>query len=174
MILDGYWKSELLRIKNRLDFWSNAGYALPEDFVEHNINRCLLYSAVIIRKIAEDEKDAESIIKKTQPWQPDLSINKISIPVKRYVHTDEEKLFLNSRVILSDYDAKRPQNDFLPVFQACNQIIHSYAWGIVYQSKKRIYGVLVASDREKEKDVFLLTISDWIDVIHKVIIKSNI
>lgn len=142
-------------------------------FSEHQINRGLLYSAAIIRKIAEAEKDAEHILKKTQLPMPPLPIIKTSVPVKRYRHTDPDKFFVNSKVILSNYDMQHAETDQLSLFQVCNQIIHSYAWAVVHQGR-RIHGVLFASDREKEKDAFYLTLEDWISTIQTVIDKNSI
>ena len=50
MILDGYWKRDLYQIRTGLIFWSRMGFG---GFAEHQISRGLLYSAAIIRKIAE-------------------------------------------------------------------------------------------------------------------------
>lgn len=171
MILDGYWKHDLRRIKSELIFWSKWGFG---DFAEHQISRGLLYSAAIIRKIAEDEKDAERTIKKSQWPMPPLPIIKICVPVKRYRHTDPDKFFVNSKVILRDYDMQHAESNQLYLSQVCNQIIHSYTWAVVHSGKKNIYGVLVASDQEKEKDIILLSVADWINAIQDVIDKSAI
>ena len=151
-------------------FWRRMGFSA---FSEHQISRGLLYSAAIIRKIAEDEKDAEHSIEKTQLPMPPLPIIKTSIPVKRYRHIDPDKFFVNSKVFLDHYDLQHAETDQLSLFHVCNQIIHSYAWAVVHQGR-RIHGVLFASDREKEKGVFYLTIADWLNVIREVIEKSTI
>ena len=174
MLLDGYWKSELKHIEKRLSFWSRYSYLFPQEYVEHKINCGLLYSAAIIRKIAEDEKDAEKKITGLQVQAPPFPILKITVPVRCYRHIDEEKLFANSVVFLEDYDMSRVEDKNISLFQVCNQIIHSYAWAIVYQRSRHIYGVLIASDRFKDDGIYLLTISDWRRVVRKAIDKSNI
>lgn len=170
MILDGYWKRDLYQISAGLMYWTRMGFSALS---EHRINRGLLYSAAIIRKIAEDEKEAEHTAENTQMTMPPLPIIKTSVPVKRYRHTDPDKFFVNSRVFLDDYDLKHAETDQLSLFQVCNQIIHSYTWAVVHQGR-RIHGVLFASDREKEKDVFYLALEDWISTIHTVIDTSAI
>ena len=174
MLLDGYWKRELNTIMRRLRLWSNCSFPVLQDYAEHRINQGLLYSAAISRKIVEDEKDAENGARKHQVQIPLLPVLKITVPVTRYQHTDEDKSFANSRVFLDDYDLKNGRADTMPLMQICNQIIHSYAWSVVHQRKRGIYGVLVASDREKEEDIILLTVSDWISAIQEVIDKANI
>jgi len=174
MILDGFWKRDLMHLKQKLIICSMKFLLLPRDYAEHAISQCLLFSAAIIRKITEDEDDAKKTINKHQMQMPPLSVLKITVPVTRYQHTDEDKFFSNSRVFLDDYDLKNGRADTMPLMQICNQIIHSYAWAVVHQGKRGIYGVLVASDREKEKDIILLTVSDWVNAIQEVIDKANI
>ncbi len=174
MLLDGYWKRDLIKFMRQLIFWSRRGGSIMQKYAEHRINRYLLFSAAIIRKIVEDEEDAKKIIKKHQMHMPPLLVLKINIPVTRYQHMDEDKFFVNSRVFLDDYDLKNGRADTIPLMQVCNQIIHSYTWAVVHYGKRRIHGVLVASDREKEKDIILLTVSDWIRSIQKVIEDANI
>ena len=41
-------------------------------------------------------------------------------------------------------------------------------------NRERVFGVLLASDLEKEKDILLLSINDWVNVIEEVIIKANV
>lgn len=170
MILDGYWKRDLYQIRAGLVFWARMGCCALS---EHRINRGLLYSAAIIRKIAENEIEAEHTAENNQMTMPPLPIIKSSVPVKRYRHTNPDKFFVNSKVFLDDYDLKHAETDQLSLFQTCNQIIHSYAWAGVHQGR-RIHGVLFASDREKEKDAFYLTLEDWISTIQTVIDNSAI
>ncbi len=170
MILDGYWKQDLRQIKFSLVFWSKMGFG---DFAEHQISRNLLYSAAIIRKIAEDEKDAEGVTKSNQMMIPPLPIIKMSVPVRRYQHTNPDMFFMNTRVFLSDYDMEHAESENIRIAQICNQIIHSFAWAVVHQGR-RIYGVLFASDREKEKNIFYFTLEDWISTIKAVIDTSAI
>lgn len=173
MILDGYWKRDLIKIKRQLKFWSSrSGYILHE-YIEHRINRCLLFSAAIIRKIIEDEADAETIMKHDNMPLPPFRILRSTVPLTAYKHVDEEKFFVNSRLILSDYDTKSAEQIELPLTQVCNQLIHSYVWGVVH-SEKRVYGVMTASDWFKEKEAYLLKIEDWITALEFVIENCNI
>jgi len=41
-------------------------------------------------------------------------------------------------------------------------------------NRERVFGVLLASDLEKEKDILLLSINDWVNVIEEVIIIANV
>lgn len=174
MLLDGYWKLDLLRIRLSLCFWKGGIGGILADYAEHKINQGLLYSAAIIRKIVEDENDAGKITESVKMKMPPLPLLKTTVPVKYYQHVDPEKFFVNSKVFLADYDMKQEKEENMPLAYACNQIIHSYVWGIVYQKNRRIHGVLLASDHFMKEGIYLLAVKDWIDAIKTVIDNSNI
>lgn len=170
MLLDGYWKNDLRRIKRSLRFWSKNRISIFSDYAEHKVNQGLLYSAVIIRKIVEDERDVKKVVEKSKlPFSPPFPVIKISVPIQKYTHVDENKFFMNSKVFLQDYNLENAENIELPLADVCNQIIHSYSWSVVYWNSKFIYEVLMASDLFKEKGIYALTIQNWIEVIQKTI-----
>lgn len=173
MLLDGYWKRDLIKIKRQLKYRSRRGGSIMCKYAEHRINRCLLFSAAIIRKIIEDEADAETIMKHDNMPLPPFRILHSTVPLTTYKHIDEEKFFVNSRMILSDYDTKNAGQIELPLTQVCNQLIHSYVWGVVHSGNK-VYGVMTASDRFKEKEAYLLKIEDWITALEFVIENCHI
>lgn len=174
MILDGYWKRDLFRIRLSLLFGGRFGTIFGNEYASHIINKGLLYSSAIIRKIAEDEKDAESVIKINNWKLPELPVIQLEVPFMFYPHVDPDKFFVNGKLCLEDYDLHAGTSKDISIFAACNQIIHSYVWQTVNRKKFGIYGVFFASDREKEKGVYFLTIENWIKVLKKVIKESTI
>ncbi|MBR4779838.1 MAG: hypothetical protein IK014_00595 [Lachnospiraceae bacterium] len=181
MILDGYWKKELKHISRQLCFWTKHRLFYNDRYIEHKVNRAFLFSAAIIRKIIEDEKDVENTIKKhnqvddEKPWSiPELPIIKIKVPIIKYKYIAEDKFFVNSRVFIRDYDTKNSSGEHISLDCVCNQIIHSYAWQVVYKDMKNVHGVMMASDWYLEKEAYLVTVSDWIKVINTVVNKSCI
>lgn len=186
MLLDGYWKKDLKSIIKQLERWSGKRCVLFADYAEHKVNQGLLYSAVIIRKIVEDEKDGEEVYKNwlkhldseeilEKPSKPKFATMSRIVSVARYAHIDGEKFFMNSKLFLSDYDTKHADHIELPLSQMCNQLIHSYVWGVVHNSEhNQIFGILVASDNFMKKEMYLLKIEDWIDTIRYVIDNSTI
>lgn len=181
MILDGCWKKELQHIRRQLSFWTKHRLFLNDRYIEHKVNRAFLFSAAIIRKIIEDEKDAEKTVKKhnqagdEKPWAiPQLPVLKIKVPVRKYKYIAEDKFFVNSKVLISDYDTNNSSIDHISLEHICNQIIHSYAWQVIYIEKIIVYGVMMASDRFLEKEAYLITVKEWIKVINTVVNKSCI
>ena len=176
MLLDGYWKRDLIKFRRQLKCWSHRGDCIIHEYAEHQINRGLLFSAAIIRKIIEDEIDAQAILKKDNLPMAPFKILHYTIPMRVYKHTDEEKIFLVSKIVLSDYDVEHSETVDMSLKDACNQIIHSYVWSPVLSGKKNdiIYGVIFASDRAKEKCAYLLKIEDWINTLDFVSENCNI
>ena len=89
MIFDGRWKSELKRLSWEISFW----HKLPAfcAYAEHRLNRAVLYSATILRKIIEDETEAETIAKEA----------KISPPKLITVHSALEAIKLDGLYVVS-------------------------------------------------------------------------
>lgn len=154
--------------------WSKIRFRLLHEYAEHKINQGFLWSAVILRKIVDDEKDAEKVSENSALPMPRLPILKIRVKVKHYDHIDEKKFFMVSRFFPQDYDFEKEKEGEEPLNHICNQIIHSYSWSVVYLNRKNIYGIFFASDVFKEKGIFFLTISEWLSVLQEVIDKAAI
>jgi hypothetical protein len=181
MILDGYWKKELKHFSRQLAFCTKQRLFYDDRYIEHKVNRAFLFTAAIIRKVIEDEKDAEKTIEKhnqsvdENTWlTPEFAVIKIDVPVIIFKHIADDKFFVNSRVFIEDYDTYNPSRENISLVRICNQIIHSYAWEVIYQDKKNVYGVMMASDFFLEKEVYFITIKDWIEAINNVVRKCCI
>ena len=59
MIFDGQWKRELRKLSREIAFWRKM--TMFSHIAEHRLNRAILYSAIILRKIIEEEKEAKEI-----------------------------------------------------------------------------------------------------------------
>ena len=53
MIFDGYWKQDVRALSREISLWRK--FLFPSKYAEHRLNRAILYSAAILRKIIEDE-----------------------------------------------------------------------------------------------------------------------
>ncbi len=175
MLLDGYWKKDLIKFKRQLRFWSRYGGTVLRDYAGHKMNSCFLYSAAIIRKIIEDEDEAERDDKQSEIPPAPYKILHCSVPLIKYKYKVENKLFFVSSINLSDYDTKNGEETKLPLKNVCNQFIHSYVWGVVHFGKKnKLYGAMFASDSEKEKCAYMIKIEDWIKALDIVINNCHI
>ena len=163
MILDGYWKLELKKSIDMLRFWRKVAGMLHTDFTDHQVNRQILYSAVIVRKIIEDEKWAKDIAKDSTLPMPVLAILHSEIKVIEYPYVGD-KDFVGFRPWADNYDVDGRTAGALPLEHACNSIIHSYVWSLVrYEKKKDIAAFVMASDRYKAKCMYLIMLDDWLN-----------
>ena len=164
MILDGYWKTELQRYTQKLRFWSSL-CRWTGSFAEHQVNKYILYSAAIIRKLIEDETDAKKEFQKSECGMPELALLHYDLPVTEYPF-DGDKGFIFHKVIANNYSAGS-RSTVVEAKTICNSIIHSYVWNLAYsEGKKGTQGFLTASDLEKDKKLYFVRISDWIDYIN--------
>ena len=166
MITDGYWRSELFFSKQKLRFWSFINRYIRSGLNEHRINREILYSSVVIRKIIDDCKEARSISRQCKWKEPPLTVMHYRAPLKEYPYTGDG--LVAYKVTVENYDYKNAKDIKMDLDQLCNKIIHSYVWSIVYSGRK-VHGIAFASDKEKTDKLFVLKISDWIDVLQMCI-----
>ena len=163
MFLDPYWQKELYRHRVKLQFWMHVNFGLLQKLTEHTISREVLYSATIIRKLIEDEKEARTITRENHWHEPPLRMMHYRVPVLKYPFIgDEDWVYYNMAV--ENYDYEKVEEIKLDLDILCNKIIHSYILTVIYSSK-RVYGIAVASDKEKTKLIYMLKLTDWIDVV---------
>jgi hypothetical protein len=105
MILDGYWKKELSYHIKQIKLWQflsqNHSY-----YAEHQINKYVLYSAIVIRKMIEEEKGAEKQFKASSLTMPKLYLLDYKVPVLRFKFTGDDSFILH-RVITDYYSGER-------------------------------------------------------------------
>lgn len=170
MIFDGRWKSELKRLSWEISFW----HKLPVfcAYAEHRLNRAVLYSATILRKITEDETEAETIAKEAKISPPKLITVHSALEAIKYPYTGEDGWAIRSKLCASDYG--KGQTVCIKAKDVCNWLLHSYVWGISRnENGKGFAGFLVASDFDKEKFVHFVSFEEW-NALLKVVMKNSI
>ena len=179
MIEDGYWKYELKKDIWKLKVWTFLS-GIGHKFSEHQVNKYLLYSAIKIRKLIEDERNARNEFSKfiengspadanekipgTANSRPEFPLPDYKINALRY-HFEGELEFLPHRPIPDFY---KKGNEMIEINGECicNQIIHNYLWSLAYEEGgRKLIGFLVSSDNFKTKDLFLVQMKDWIQYV---------
>ena len=174
MILDGYWKLELKRSIDTLRFWRKVSGVLHTNFTDHQVNRQILYSAVIVRKLIEDEKWAKDIAKDSLLPMPPFLILHSEIKVIEYPYIGD-KDFVGFRPWIDNYNVDGRSTSMLPLEHACNSIIHSYVWSLVhYEKKKDIAAFVMSSDRYKAKCMYLIMLDDWLEKLQFCLDHCNV
>ena len=173
MINDGYWKQELE--KELKVFKKNKKHPFENKTAYwHRINRSLFYSAVIIRRMFEDDKEAEPYFKKHNRDMSSLALLQYKVNTIEYPIAKDEP-FLLHKFIPENYSFDDQKITELKLNEICNQIIHSYTWSLAFlQDSGKVIGVLLSSDRQKKKTAYFLPLEEWIKAIEFCINKSTI
>ena len=163
MIFDGHWKWEMQKLSWELQIWHKLSF--PSEYAEHRLNRAILYSATILRKIIEDEAEVVGIFKKTGAKLPhpmlthELLLN-TKIPAVRYPYTGREGWSLRSKLHPENYGIGVKVE--LTIKEVGNWLLHSCVWSLALESDKKPYSSFcVASDYDREKYVHAISFSDW-------------
>lgn len=170
MIFDGRWKSELKQLSYAISIWRKM--TVFGGLAEHRLNRAVLYSATILRKIIENEAEAEAIAKKEGIALPKQTTVHSALEAIKYPYTGEEGWTIRSKLCASDYG--KGQTVCIKVKDVCNWLLHSYLWGVARnEDRKNFAGFLVASDFDKEKFVHFISFEEW-NALLKVVMKNSI
>lgn len=170
MIFDGYWKKELRFYVKQIKRWQrlSTNKFLRKEYIEHQINKYILYSAIVIRKMIEEEKDAEKTYNKSslKMPKPKFELLNYKIPVRRFPFSGDKDFILHH--VISDYYKGQGEKDKLDAEYVGNSIIHSYIWNLGYAGKgnqMRVEGFLVSSDRFKDRYLYLIILGDWMKYV---------
>lgn len=174
MILDCYWKQELNSSIHLLSFWKRVSTVFDTDYVRHKTNKQILLTAMVARKIVDDELWAKKEIEHSSLPMPKLALIDYKIPVTEYPFNGDKDWIIPGRIFASDYGQASGTKDIL-LNKLCSQIIHSFVWSVAGTSGENGFtGFLVASDRDKEKLVYYVTVKDWIAAMRFCIANSSV
>ena len=163
MLLDGYWKKEL-KVQSFV-LKHNRSFSLIPQLHEHLVNRAILLTAVIARKIIEDEKWAEKESKNgDQSWYFKSNLLGISIPIMIFPYHGEQ--LPPGPVDPTHYG--KGERSMEPSEYIINSIIHSFYWILIgYPRTSTIEAFCVSSDRHKDQ-LYYVKLTDWISFLQTV------
>ena len=150
-----YCVKELQKASRRLRVLSK----IPDDIVsifpslDFNVRKHFVYSAVIIRKMQEIHQLPQ--------------INNCKIKARRYSYINPNDS-ASQIMWAADYDSANSTQENIEVRNICNWLIHSYVYDVLYPIDKkyrRMAYIGVASDRDKDKYVYVISIQDWIEYL---------
>ena len=158
MIFDSRWKWELRKLSRAISVWRR----LPvfSSFAEHQLNRAILYSATILRKVIEDETEAEEIVRAAGGTLPGYKTIHTILTAIKYPYTAQEGWTVRGIFRAGDYG---PGNIVsLKSKDVCNWLIHSCIWRLAQTAEGNGYsGFLVASDFDREKYIHFVSFGEW-------------
>lgn len=152
-----------------------------EGFAAHQINKNVLHSAVIARKIYEDDihykKEADRYNKQRVEDQlpgihlPEMPLLTYKIDVTEFPFV-RDKDFIIERIIPDNYISGL--NNCYLAKDICNYVIHAFVWCVTKYANTREVVFCVASDKNKEEKLIAVKISEWIKYIKACVECSTI
>lgn len=148
-----YWKDDLAKnvqfIHKKLfqTVWRDSSYA--------RLEKSIMVSCYIVRKLSESNHIPKELF--TEP-----------IKLYSYKNRGEPVSLSNSHKLDELYDIENAKEVSKPFSYVLNQIIHSYIFQYAFKDKKRIEGVIFNSDRSKEKEVYLLRLTELIRALSPI------
>jgi hypothetical protein len=149
-----YWKTDLLKYAASLKKRSNQ-----KRWVDASSARCeqtIMLGFYAIRKLAESKKLTDKAAKGSIKIIKRKSKGKV-VHYTNY-HRAEE---------LYEFDGSGTPST-ISIIDLCNQVIHSYAFFLVMNSKHQLDGFLVTSDRDRKAGILQVKAVDAIALFEKV------
>jgi hypothetical protein len=148
-----YWKSDLLKqaavLRKRVDQrrWPDASLARCE--------QTIMLGFYSIRKLMESAKLTDHV-------------SKMEVPLHSYPSTGRNVHLMNKHRLDELYDFARPTHQTVLLPFLCNQLVHSYIFALLFSEDGPLAGILVASDRQRKKELLEVSIEVLIDIFERV------
>lgn len=149
-----YWKTDLLKYADSLKkrrqqkHWPDASLARCE--------QTIMFGFYAIRKLAESKKLTDKVV------NGNISVTKRRSKGKAVLYTNYHRA-----EELYEFDDAGTRST-ISVMNLCNQVIHSYAFFLVMNSKNQLDGFLVTSDRNRNTGILEVKAADAIMLFEKV------
>ena len=157
MIYESYpWKKELVKHRKTLTKFSKKKMAIYKDRSYFKIEKAILFSAFIIRKLIDCPGKVSDDV-------DNYRLNVQSIPAI-------ERIDVFNRFVDNDtHDWENAVSETVDARKVCNWLIHSFLLKLVEnEGGKGIFGFAVSSDYDKSKKLYIIEIKDWIEYIRFV------
>jgi hypothetical protein len=148
-----YWKEELLRKADALDRYKQQ--RRWPDRASARAERLLMTGFFEIRKLLDSHKLSEEVTNATVLL---LQYKASGLPVHLLNHHNIQRLY--------DLESGRLATKGLRFI--CNQIVHSYVFGLVMLSSKELWGIVFSSDRDRTQSLYQLELSSIIGTFRQV------
>lgn len=148
-----YWRQDLLKLAKKLEARTKQKRFPERSLV--NFDKEIFMAFYIVRKLAEAKKLSDSITNSALPAYSSPALGKS-------VH------FFNWDRIDELYDFEKQKRQSLSLAFVCNQIIHSYIFLPCFDENSRLCGIFFSSDKERNKRLFYLDISEVIRLLREI------
>jgi len=155
MIWESYpWKEELHRIGDRLE--KKLRQRRWTDRTDANLEKDVFVACYAIRKLIEAQKLTKSVLSCRVECTRAPLIEGRQVALHNWHKLDEL------------YDLQREEKTHLVLRYLCNQFIHSYVFCPVFGENGLLQSVAVASDRERQNCVYIVSVVDLVELLRRV------
>lgn len=159
-----YWKRELIEFSGQFNAWSPL-YACAaddggwDDEARFQLERCVFYPALIIRKLVECKKITDKL--RDQKTALHAFPSKLKGPTK-LLH------LYGSDDITTEYDLENPELNDFDAWQLASEIVHSLTLTFyLSEPMDRVEGVFVASQRNNWSRLVKLPADTWFEILRQ-------
>lgn len=139
----GPWRSELLRIADRLERRKTQMRWPPR--ARFLVERDVMVGAYVIRKLREARKLSDSLIQRR-------------LSVLRFDRHGDVPDLLSLGKTDQQYDLENPQEETMTLKVLHNQIIHSWVWHMRHEEKGGMSGIIVSSDHQRRFSAYFVSV----------------
>lgn len=156
MIAESYpWKRDLLRDADIIERW--AAKKTDSEYRSMLLEKKVFLSAFVVRKLIEDYKLTDNI-------------KEHSIPCRVYPARGTDVDIMNWYKIDEHYDLSSQQRADISIKSVVSQIIHNlvFMFEFIEERSSPISGFVVASDWGKDKQLYGVTLTDYLSAMRLV------
>lgn len=148
------WRDELLKVADRLERKSlQTRWTERSSFI---VERDIMTSAYAIRRLLEAGKVSRTTYA-------------TAVPVLSHTARGVRPDMWNRHKLEELYDLDAPRKAQLSLRKYCNQLIHSYVWGINADEHSGFFnGVFAASEKDCRDQVFFVPVKSMVDVCRRI------
>lgn len=148
------WKDDLGRTAEFLEE-SSSSSVIDDEQVQMRIEKAIMGAAYAMRKLRDAEKLSESVLG-TQ------------VHARRFPSTPKHVDLMNWHNPREQYDFDRGRNHTFSLGQFCNEVIHSWVFVIEHDENGSLAGILLSSDKHRNKCLFRIELDEVLKLIRKV------
>ena len=144
-----YWRDTLSKHANMLSAKLDQKIWRDESFLK--VEQSVMLSCYIVRKLAESRKI------------PDGTFH-IPLELRVFLATGENVDILNRHRVNDLYDIENGYDIIKPLSYVVNQLIHSFVFIPIFESRSKLYGFAFNSDKSKSKELYMVKLESLVQV----------
>jgi hypothetical protein len=149
------WKQELRHWSKQIEKYNNTScFDNRFDSTYTIIEKCIMYSAFITRKLVECEKlsnNADLYAFQIKAYKPLKEVDRLHIWLNEDSHNWEHPFQMS---VLGK--------------NICNWIIHSYIFYLQFEKSGHVIGFYISSDYDRNKYLYEINLKSWLDYLNYV------